>query len=76
VPQLGLMPHRARWRQPFIYSQADISTLLEAVHNTIASPLRAATRQTLIGLLGSSGLRIGEAIKLDRTDIDWALVRG
>jgi len=72
VPPLGLMPHRARWRQPFIYTTADISTLLEAARNTIASPLRAATYQTLIGLLASSGLRIGEAIKLDRSDIDWA----
>jgi len=72
VPPLGLMPHRARWRQPFIYTTADINTLLEAARNTIASPLRAATYQTLIGLLASSGLRIGEAIKLDRTDIDWA----
>jgi integrase len=72
VPPLGLMPHRARWRQPFIYTTADISTLLEAARTTIASPLRAATYQTLIGLLASSGLRIGEAIKLDRADIDWA----
>jgi integrase/recombinase XerD len=72
VPPLGLMPHRARWRQPFIYTTADISTLLETARNTIASPLRAATYQTLIGLLASSGLRIGEAIKLDRSDIDWA----
>jgi integrase/recombinase XerD len=71
VPPLGLMPHRARWRQPFIYDTADISTLLEAARDTIASPLRAATYQTLIGLLASSGLRIGEAIKLDRADIDW-----
>jgi integrase len=72
VPPLGLLPHRARWRQPFIYTTADISTLLEAARNTIASPPRAATYQTLIGLLASSGLRIGEAIKLDRSDIDWA----
>ena len=72
VPPLGLMPHRARWRQPFIYTTADIDTLLEAARDTIASPLRAVTYQTLIGLLASSGLRIGEAIKLDRTDIDWA----
>ena len=30
VPPLGLMPHRARWRQPFIYSAADIDALLDA----------------------------------------------
>jgi integrase len=71
VPPLGLMPHRARWRQPFIYTTADIDALLEAACHTIASPLRAATYQTLIGLLAASGLRIGEAIKLDRADVDW-----
>jgi integrase/recombinase XerD len=72
VPPPGLMPHRARWRQPFIYTRADIDTLLELARTTIASPLRAATYQTLIGLLAASGMRVGEAIKLDRTDIDWA----
>ena len=72
VPPLGLIPYRARWRPPFIYSAADIGTLLEVARQTIIPPLRAGTYQTLIGLLAASGLRIGEAIKLDRTDIDWA----
>ena len=72
VPPLGLMPHRAPWRRPFIYSAADIDALLELARQTIVSPLRAATYETLIGLLAASGLRIGEAIKLDRSDVDWA----
>ncbi len=71
VPPLGLMPRRAPWRQPFIYSAADIGALLELAGRTIVSPLRAATYQTLIGLLAASGLRVGEAIKLDRSDVDW-----
>jgi integrase len=33
-------------------------------------PLRAATFQTLVGLLACTGLRIGEAIRLDRDDFD------
>ena len=72
VPPLGLMPRRAPWRRPFIYSAADIDTLLEQARQMIVSPLRAATYQTLIGLLAASGLRIGEAIKLDRSDVDRA----
>jgi integrase/recombinase XerD len=72
VPPLGLMPRRAPWRRPFIYSAADIERLLDQACRTIVSPLRAATYQTLIGLLAASGLRIGEAIKLDRSDVDWA----
>jgi len=72
VPPLGLMPHRQRWRRPFIYSLADIDTVIEQARCSIVSPLRAATYATLIGLLAASGLRIGEAIKLDLGDVDWA----
>ena len=71
VPPQGLVPHRQRWRQPFIYSDADIAAVMTAARTTIDSPLRAATYHTLIGLLAFSGLRIGEAIKLDLGDIDW-----
>ena len=28
VPPLGLMPHRQRWRRPFIYSPADIDAVM------------------------------------------------
>ena len=51
VPPLGLMPHRQRWRQPFIYSAADIEAVMDQTRCSNASPLRAATYQTLIGLL-------------------------
>lgn len=71
VPPLGLMPHRAPWRRPFIYSPADIEAVMAQARH-LASPLRAATYETLIGLLAASGLRIGEAIKLERDDVDWA----
>lgn len=71
VPPLGLMPHRQRWRHPFIYSSADITAVMDQARRSITSPLRAATYDTLIGLLAASGLRIGEAIKLDRSDVDW-----
>lgn len=72
VPPLGLIPQPQRRRRPFIFSPADIQAVLDQIRGSIASPLRAATYQTLIGLLAVSGLRIGEAIKLDRSDIDWA----
>ena len=71
VPPLGLMPSRQRWRRPFIYTSADIDAIMNQARASIVSPLRAATYQTLIGLLAASGLRIGEAIKLDRSDVDW-----
>jgi integrase/recombinase XerD len=71
VPPLGLVPYRRRRGQIFLYSDADIYAIMAAAKETIAQPLRAATYHTLIGLLAACGLRIGEAIKLDRGDIDW-----
>jgi integrase len=41
-----------------------------AAASTLSSPLRRATLATLIGLLAVTGMRVGEAIALDRTDID------
>ena len=72
VPPLGLMPHRTRWRPPFIYSPADIDLLIATARRVIDSPLQSGTYTTVIGLLAVSGLRIGEALKLDCADIDWA----
>jgi integrase/recombinase XerD len=71
VPPAGLIPIRRRWRPPFIYSDADVAALMEQARRSIPQPLRAATYETLIGLLASTGLRVGEAIRLDRHDIDW-----
>ncbi|MGH2386336.1 MAG: tyrosine-type recombinase/integrase, partial [Candidatus Limnocylindria bacterium] len=33
--------------------------------------LPAATHETVIGLLAATGMRVGEAMRLDRDDIDW-----
>ena len=71
VPPAGLIPIHRHWRPPFIYSDADVTALMEQAARSIPQPLRAATYQTLIGLLAATGLRIGEAIRLDRGDIDF-----
>jgi integrase/recombinase XerD len=71
VPPLGLVPYHQRRGQIFLYSDADISAIMAAAKETIPHPLRAATYHSLIGLLAAAGLRIGEAIKLDRDDIAW-----
>ena len=46
--------------------------MIEQARCSIISPMRAATYATLIGLLAASGMRVGEAITLDRGDINWA----
>ena len=72
VPPAGLIPIRRRWRPPFIYAEADIVALMGEARRAIPQPLRAATYETLIGLLAATGLRVGEAIRLDRDDIDFS----
>lgn len=71
IPPLGLVPHRPHWRAPFLFTPTDVDLMLAEAGRSLASPLRAATYQSLLGLLAASGLRIGEALKLDRSDIDW-----
>jgi integrase/recombinase XerD len=71
IPPLGLLPYHQRWRPPFIYSDADIQALMTEAPRIIRSPLRAATYQTLIGLLAATGMRVGEALRLERGQIDW-----
>ena len=44
---------------------------MERAPDAIRQGLIAATYETLIGLLAATGMRIGEAIKLDNADIDW-----
>ncbi len=72
MPPAGMIPLRRRWRPPFIYSEAEIAALMSEARRSIREPLRAATYETLIGLLAATGLRVGEAIRLDRRDIDYA----
>lgn len=69
VPAPDLLPWRPRRATPYLYTDAEITALIAAA-GRLRSPLRAATFQTLIGLLAVTGLRIGEAIRLDRCDID------
>jgi integrase/recombinase XerD len=57
-----------RWA-PYLYSAAEISALMAAARS-LGPPLKAATYETLIGLLACTGLRFGEAAGLDRTDVD------
>jgi integrase/recombinase XerD len=70
VPPARLLPARSRRATPYLYSADDIAALI-ATAGTLRFPLRAATYQTLIGLLAVTGLRVGEAIRIDRDDIDW-----
>jgi integrase/recombinase XerD len=72
IPPAGTIRHPKYWRQPFIYTDNDVLAMIEQARVLIAQPLRSATYQALIGLLAATGLRVGEALRLDRGDLDRA----
>ncbi|HEY5304724.1 MAG TPA: tyrosine-type recombinase/integrase [Acidimicrobiales bacterium] len=70
VPPDDLCPGRGHRPAPYIYSDAQIAVLMHGARS-LDAPLLAITLETLIGLLAATGLRIGEAIALDRGDVSW-----
>ncbi|MCA1679562.1 MAG: tyrosine-type recombinase/integrase [Actinobacteria bacterium] len=69
VPPLELLPASKYRPAPYLYREEEVLALMAAARQ-LRPPLRAATFETLIGLLACTGLRIGEAIRLDRDDFD------
>lgn len=70
IPPLDLLASRGRADRravPYLYSPDDIARLMGAARRL--RPLQAATYETLVGLLSVTGLRVGEAIRLDRDDV-------
>lgn len=68
VPPADLLVAPAHRPPPYIYSAEEIAALIHAA-GTIGAPLPSATLQTLISLIAASGLRVGEALALDRADV-------
>ncbi|MGH8303119.1 MAG: tyrosine-type recombinase/integrase [Steroidobacteraceae bacterium] len=69
IPPRDLLPARAQRLAPYIYSQAEILALMDAA-GMLQPQVRGATHRTLIGLLAVTGLRLGEALGLERQDVD------
>jgi len=69
VPPRDLLPARQQRVGPYLYSAADVAALMAAARS-LNPPLRAATYETFIGLLSVTGLRLGEALALNRGDLD------
>ncbi|MGH8566365.1 MAG: tyrosine-type recombinase/integrase [Gammaproteobacteria bacterium] len=69
IPPVGLLPFRPRRAIPYLFAPQEITALMQAASG-LPLALQAATYRTLIGLLAVSGLRVGEAIRLDREDVD------
>lgn len=70
IPPTGIFGKQQR-QTPYIYSEEEISGLVHAA-SRLRPELRARTYQALFALLAATGLRIGEALRLAREDVDLA----
>ena len=74
IPPPGLLPFRAKRARPYIYSDAEIRSLLHAAldmpYRFERGKLRPWMFHCLFGLLSVAGLRIGEARNLELQDVD------
>lgn len=71
VPAADLLPGRSRRATPYLYAEEQVLALMRAA-STLRTPHRVATFKTLFGVLAVTGIRIGEAVALDRSDFDAA----
>ena len=74
IPERDLIAS-ARRPQPFLFSAVQLQALLQAAQQ--AGPpdaLRPHTLATALGLLASTGLRVGEALRLTMADVELAHV--
>jgi integrase len=64
-------PVAYRRRVPHIFSNEELIALMDETEDvTMHNRLRPQTCRSIFGLLAASGLRVAEAIKLERTDVD------
>lgn len=71
VPPVDLLPYCQRRKPPHIYSEDEMTWIIEAAQNLPShNGLRGLTYSTLFTLLWVSGLRISEALALNKSDVD------
>jgi integrase len=71
VPPPGLLPEQYRRKRPYIYSDAEVERLVDTASRLPSvAGLKGRTFATIFGLLAVTGLRISEALALDREDVD------
>jgi site-specific recombinase XerD len=70
IPSVDLLPARCPRSTPVLYSPDEIRQLLHATR-ALPSTFRRVTHETLFGLLAATGMRVGEALRLDARDVDW-----
>jgi integrase/recombinase XerD len=71
VPPAGLVCYRPRGRVAHLFSDDDVAAVVVAARASTPFAFRAETLTNLIVLLAVTGMRVGEALRLDCGDIDW-----
>ena len=71
IPSVTLLPSKRPRGTPYLYSDADVRAVMDAAQLALA-PFMGVTYRTLLGLLSTTGLRVGEALALDQADCDFA----
>ena len=70
-PPRGLLPDTTKRSRPYIYSDAEISSIIVAAKELPSiCGLRGLTCSTLFALIAVTGLRVSEALALDENDLD------
>jgi len=65
-----VLPRSRAVSPPQILSEEELQSLMAASRRiSLSQPLRGQTLAAVIGLLASTGLRSGEALRLDRSDV-------
>lgn len=70
VPAVNVLPAGRNRRRPHIYTQDEIESLIGACQHVFSSALVRTTMTNIIGLLAVTGMRIGEALRLNPSDIN------
>jgi len=71
IPAEGLLGPSSRRGSPHIYTQKQIAALMKAASELRPTKaLRARTYTVLFGILACTGMRISEALRLTRSDVD------
>ena len=72
VVPVGLCGPGHRRLAPHIYKEAEVAALLDAAQELKPGGLRPLTYVTLFGLLAATGMRLSEAVHLERADLNLA----
>ncbi|MGH2902159.1 MAG: tyrosine-type recombinase/integrase [Solirubrobacteraceae bacterium] len=69
IPPVGVFSVHYQRPTPYLWSQHDISRLLDAAR-AMSPALKAASYEALFGVLAVTGMRLGEAVALQPGDVD------